>query len=139
MRAILPNGQPRYRSATWRKHDGRRQDGKITGMPPASHQMAALNAQLFPMSSGILEEPMPRLFRSRLALPFAALVLVTLLGGCVYPAYPGYGYYGGGPYYGGYYGGGGAVVAVGGGGGWGWRGGGWHDHDGGWNGGGWHR
>lgn len=67
---------------------------------------------------------MPRLFRSRLALPFAALALVMLLGGCVYPAYPGYGYYGGGPYYGGGYYGGGGVVAFSGGGG-GWRGGGW--------------
>jgi uncharacterized protein len=83
---------------------------------------------------------MPRLFRSRRVLPFAALALAALLGGCVYPAYPGYGYYDGG-YYGGapYYGGGGAVVAVGGGGCWGWRGGGWHGRDGGWNGGGWHR
>jgi hypothetical protein len=78
---------------------------------------------------------MSRMFRSRRALPFVALALVALLGGCVYPAYPGYGY-GGGPYYGGspYYGGGG-VVAFGGGGG--WRGGGWHG--GGWNGGGWQR
>ena len=73
---------------------------------------------------------MSRMFRSRRALPFVALALVALLGGCVYPAYPGYGYYGGGPYYGG-----GGVVAFGGGGG--WRGGGWHG--GGWNGGGWQR
>lgn len=53
-------------------------------------------------------------FRPRIALPFAALTLALLLGGCVaYPAYPGYGYYGG-PYYGG------GVVAYGGG-GWGWH------------------
>ena len=75
---------------------------------------------------------MARLFRSRRALPFIALALAALLGGCVYPAYPGYGYYGGGPYYGG-----GGVVAYGGGGG--WHGGGWRGRDGGWNGGGWQR
>ena len=67
--------------------------------------------------------------RHRRLLPLAALALAALLGGCVYPAYPGYGY--GGGYYGGPYYGGGGVVAYGG--GWGWRGGGgWHDHDDGW-------
>jgi hypothetical protein len=64
-------------------------------------------------------------FRLRRLMPLGALVVAIMLGGCVYPAYPGYGYYNGyygGPYYGGpYYGGG--VVAFGG----GWRGG-WHDH-----------
>ena len=39
-------------------------------------------------------------FRLRRLLPLGTLVLVMLLGGCVYPAYPGYGYYNGG-YYGG--------------------------------------
>jgi hypothetical protein len=72
-------------------------------------------------------------FRLRGLLPFAALTLAVVLGGCVaYPAYPGYGYYGGGysggSYYGGPYYGGGAVVAYGG--GWGWRGrDGWRDRD----------
>ncbi len=70
-------------------------------------------------------------FRNRGLRPFAALALVALLGGCVYPAYPGYGYYGGG--YGGYYGApyyAGPTVAVGG--GWGWHGGGdWHGGGGG--------
>ena len=67
-------------------------------------------------------------FRLRVVLPFGALALAMLLGGCYYgPYYPGYGYYGGGyyapPYYGGgyyaapYYGRG--VVAYGG--GWGWH------------------
>jgi hypothetical protein len=81
-------------------------------------------------------------FRHRRALPLAAIALAALLGGCVYPAYPGYGYYGGGygGGYGGYYGApyySGGVVAFGG--GWGWG-----DHDrGGWRGGdgdrGWRR
>ena len=63
-------------------------------------------------------------FRLRVVLPFGALALAMLLGGCYYgPYYPGYGYYGGGYYAAPYYGGG--VVAYGG--GWGWRGG-WHDH-----------
>jgi hypothetical protein len=56
--------------------------------------------------------------RLRSMLPWAALGLAALLGGCVaYPAYPGYPAYGygygygapayvGGGYYGGYYGGG---------------------------------
>jgi hypothetical protein len=74
------------------------------------------------------------MIRSRRLLPLAALALATLLGGCYYGPYPGYGYngggyYGGGGYYaGGYYGApyySGATVAIGGG-GWGWRG---HDHD----------
>jgi len=56
-------------------------------------------------------------FRPRSLLPLGALVLATILGGCVYPAYPGYGYYGGGPYYGTPYYGGGAVAYSG-----GWRG-----------------
>jgi hypothetical protein len=63
-------------------------------------------------------------FRPRALLMLGALALGTLLGGCIYAPYPGYGYYGGG--YGGYYGGpyyGGGVVAYGG----GWRGRGWHD------------
>ena len=56
-------------------------------------------------------------FRPRTLLPLGAVALALVLGGCVYPAYPGYGYdgsgyYGGGPYYGG-----GAVA----------YGGGWHD------------
>ena len=51
-------------------------------------------------------------FRLRRLLPLGALLAAMLLGGCVYPAYPGYGYYGGG------------VVAFDG----GWRGHrGWHD------------
>jgi hypothetical protein len=118
---------------------------KIIGMPSDGHEAAAMETQVLPHPYGILEMTMARLIRSRRMLPFAALALAGLLGGCVYPAYPGYGYYDGGYYGGPYYGGGGAVVAVGGGGGWGWhggdwRGGGWHDHDGGWGGGGgWHR
>ena len=63
-------------------------------------------------------------FRPRTLLPPGAGALALLLGGCVYPAYPGYGYYGNGYYGGGrpYYGGG--VVAYSG--GWydRWR---WHD------------
>ncbi len=59
-------------------------------------------------------------FRPRGLLILGALTLATLLGGCVYAPYPGYGYYGGGYYGGPYYGGG--VVAYGG----GWHGGGWH-------------
>jgi len=62
--------------------------------------------------------------------PIAAIALVALLGGCVYPAYPGYGYGYNGYYGGGYYGApyyAGPTVAFGT--GWGWRGG---DHD-------WHR
>jgi hypothetical protein len=55
-------------------------------------------------------------FRSRVLVPLGAVALALLLGGCVYPAYPGYGYYGGGYYGGPYYGGG--VVAYS---------GGWHD------------
>ena len=59
-------------------------------------------------------------FRLRVVLPFGALALAMLLGGCYYgPYYPGYGYYGGGYYAAPYYGGG--AVAYGG--GWGWRGG----------------
>jgi hypothetical protein len=77
-------------------------------------------------------------FRKRAFMPFAALTLAALLGGCVaYPSYPGYGYYGGG-YGGGYYANtpyySGATVAFGT--GWGWRGHDrdhdWHDHDGRW-------
>jgi hypothetical protein len=73
--------------------------------------------------------------RSRRLLPLAALALSTLLGGCYYGGYPGYGYYdggGGGYYASGYYGApyySGATVAIGT--GWGWR-----DHDRGWHGGG---
>ena len=49
-----------------------------------------------------------------------ALLLAMMVGGCVYPAYPGYGYYNGGYYGGGpYYGGGVGVVAFD---------GGWRDH-----------
>jgi hypothetical protein len=60
-------------------------------------------------------------FRLRGLLPLGTLVLAMMLGGCVYPAYPGYGYYGSGPYYGGGVG----VVAYDG----GWRGHrGWRDH-----------
>jgi hypothetical protein len=66
--------------------------------------------------------------RLRGLLAIGAVALATLLGGCVYAPYPGYGYYGGGYYGGGYYGGpyyGGGVVAFG---------GGWHE---GWHGRGW--
>jgi hypothetical protein len=64
--------------------------------------------------------------RLRVLLPFAALGVAAVLGGCVaYPAYPAYGYgYGyNAPYYGGPY------VGVGVGGGWhdGWHDRGWHD------------
>ena len=63
-------------------------------------------------------------FRLRVVLPFGALALAMLLGGCYYgPYYPGYGYYGGGYYAAPYYGRG--VVAYGG--GWGWHDGS-HDH-----------
>ena len=55
-------------------------------------------------------------FRSRVLVSLGAVGLAGLLVGCVYPAYPGYGYYGGGYYGGPYYGGG--VVAYS---------GGWHD------------
>ena len=44
-------------------------------------------------------------FRLRRLLPLGTLVLATLLGGCVYPVYPGYGYYSGGYYGNHYYGG----------------------------------
>src|SRR5215475_5380553 len=101
------------------------------GMPPDGHEAAAMDTHVPVTPCGTLEITMARLLRSRRVLPFAALALAGLLGGCVYPAYPGYGYYGGGYYGGPYYGGGGAVVAVGGGGGWGWRGGGWHGGGGG--------
>ncbi len=65
----------------------------------------------------------------RKILPFLALGLAGMLGGCIaYPAYPGYGYGYGypAPYYGGAYvaGGGGYV----GGGGGGWHEGGWHQN-----------
>ncbi len=65
-------------------------------------------------------------FLRRGLLPLGTLVLALMLGGCVYPAYPGYGYYNGGYYGGGpYYGGGVGVVAYDG----GWRGHrGWRDH-----------
>ncbi len=56
--------------------------------------------------------------RRRWGLPLAALALAALLGGCVYPAYPGYGGYYGAPYYAG------PTVAFGG--GWGWHDHGWH-------------
>ena len=72
---------------------------------------------------------MPDSFRMRGLLAAGVVALATLLGGCVYSPYPGYGYYGG--YYGGpYYGGG--VVAYGG--GWheGWHRG-WRDHDNHWH------
>ena len=69
-------------------------------------------------------------FRLRRLLPLGTLVLAMLLGGCVYPAYPGYGYYNGGYYGGGpYYGGGVGVVAFD---------GGWHGHRG-WRDRGWYR
>ena len=62
-------------------------------------------------------------FRLRRLLPLGTLLAAMLLGGCVYSAYPGYGYYGGGGYYGGPYYGGGVVAFDG-----GWHGHrGWHD------------
>ena len=58
--------------------------------------------------------------KTRRLLPIAALAVAALLGGCVYPAYPGYGYGYNGGYYGApYYAG--PTVAFGT--GWGWHGG----------------